>query len=96
MKKSVCCTTAEEMKEKFIAEGWSKNITFTEFTLEEATERRLLWAIDAINKGEKLFKMGITGNIFKSNGEIAFYNVPIARKYIEIDFRLKNESKKFN
>ena len=88
MKNSVC-TTAEEMKEKFVADGWSKDITFAEFTLEEATERRLLWAIDAINKGEKLFKMCDTGNIFKSNGEIAFYNVPIARKYSEIDFRLK-------
>ena len=35
MKKNIC-TTAEEIKKKFIDDGWSKDISFYELTLEEA------------------------------------------------------------
>lgn len=50
MKKNIC-TTAEEIKKKFIDDGWSKDISFYELTLEEAKEKGYLFAVDGINKG---------------------------------------------
>ena len=79
MKKNIC-TTIEEMKKKFINDGWSKDISFSELTLEEAKEKGYLFAIDGINNGQKFFVMNGNGNIYKSNGEIACFNIPVKRE----------------
>ena len=79
MKKNIC-TTAEEIKKKFIDDGWSKDISFYELTLEEAKEKGYLFAVDGINKGQKFFVMNGNGNIYKNNGEIACFNIPAKRQ----------------
>lgn len=79
MKKNIC-TTVEEMKKKFVNDGWSKDISFSELTLEEAKEKGYLFAIDGINNGQKFFVMNGNGNIYKSNGEIACFNIPVKRE----------------
>ena len=79
MKKNIC-TTVEEMKKKFVNDGWSKDISFSELTLEEAKEKGYLFAVDGINKGQKFFVMNGNGNIYKSNGEIACFNIPVKRE----------------
>ena len=79
MKKNIC-TTVEEMKKKFVNDGWSKDISFSELTLEEAKEKGYLFAIDGINNGQKFFVMNGNGNIYKSDGEIACFNIPVKRE----------------
>lgn len=79
MKKNIC-TTVEEMEKKFVNDGWSKDISFSELTLEEAKEKGYLFAIDGINNGQKFFVMNGNGNIYKSNGEIACFNIPVKRE----------------
>ena len=79
MKKNIY-TTVEEMKKKFVNDGWSKDISFSELTLEEAKEKGYLFAIDGINNGQKFFVMNGNGNIYKSNGEIACFNIPVKRE----------------
>lgn len=66
----------EEIRKAFVNDGWSKNTTFTELTLNEAEKEGLLFAIDEIKKGKKYFRMDTSRNIFNSNGEIVFYNIP--------------------
>lgn len=72
--------TAEEMKKKFINDGWNKNISFSELTIEEAKEKGYLFAVDGISNGQKFFVMNGSGNIYKSNGEIACFNIPVISK----------------
>lgn len=79
MKKNIC-TTVEEMKKKFVNDGWSKDISFSELTLEEAKEKGYSFAVDGINNGQKFFVMNGNGNIYKSNGEIACFNIPVKRE----------------
>ena len=74
------CTTAEEMTKKFVKDGWSKDTSFYELTLEEAKEKGYLFAVDEINNGQKFFVMNGNGNIYKSNGEIACFNIPVISK----------------
>lgn len=68
-------TTVEQIREKFIRDGWNKDTSFEELTLEEAKARGLLFAVAGIQKGKKYFKMNISGNIFDDKGKIAFYNI---------------------
>ena len=79
MKKNIY-TTAEEMTKKFVDDGWSKDTSFYELTLEEAKEKGYLFAVDGINNGQKFFVMNGNGNIYKSNGEIACFNIPVISK----------------
>ena len=65
----------KEIKEKFIKEGWDKNINFSELTLQEAKEKGCLFAIWGIEKGEKYFILNENGNIYDSKGKIACYNI---------------------
>lgn len=76
MEKNIC-TTVEEMKKKFVDNGWNKDISFSELTIEEAREKGYLFAVAGIANGQKYFVMNGNGNIYKGNGEIAYFNIPI-------------------
>lgn len=65
----------EQIREKFIKDGWSENTSFVELSLEEAKKKGYLFAINGIAKGEKFFKMNVSGNIYNSKGEILLYNI---------------------
>jgi hypothetical protein len=64
-----------EITKAFIKKGWNKDTTFQEVTITEAKERGLLFAIDAYNKGRKIFKMNVTGNIYSDTGELLMFNI---------------------
>lgn len=65
----------EEIRTAFIKAGWSKSIKFAELTMEEAEQRGLHFATSGIKSGKKYFKMLPSGNIFDSNGEMAYFNI---------------------
>jgi hypothetical protein len=69
-------STAEEITTGFINDGWSKDISFTELSLQEAEDKGYYFAINGIKKGRKYYKMSVTGNIFNDNGRLSFYNIP--------------------
>lgn len=69
-------STVEEITNAFVKDGWSKDASFTELSLEEAKEKGHLFAIERIKKGRKHFKMNVSGNIFDDNGKVVLYNVP--------------------
>lgn len=70
--------TTEEIAKRFIADGWNKDISFSELTLDEAKEKGFFFAVYWINKGRKFFKMDANGNIYDDNGKIVLFalNVP--------------------
>jgi hypothetical protein len=68
-------TNVEQIRDKFIKDGWSKNISFVELSLEEAKEKGYLFAIRGIAKGEKYFKMNASGNIYNNKGKVLIYNI---------------------
>lgn len=67
--------TVEEIRANFIQRGWGKNTSFTEVTLEEAKEEGLYFAVQGIKNGKKYFRMNVSGNIYKADGSIVYYNV---------------------
>lgn len=69
--------TIEQITNKFIKDGWSKNTSFEELELKEAEEKGLLSAIEGIKKGRKYFKMNICNNIYDDKGKIVLYNIPV-------------------
>ena len=71
--------TERDIAKKFIEDGWSADISFSELTLEEAKEKGYLFAVERIGKGHKYFKMNITGNIYDDHGEIAMFNMRTIR-----------------
>lgn len=69
--------TTEQITNKFIKDGWSKNTSFEELKLQEAEEKGLLFAVEGIKKGRKYFKMNTCNNIYDDKGKIALYNIPV-------------------
>ena len=69
--------TTKQITEKFIKDGWNKNVSFKEVKLKEAEEKGLLFAIKGIEKGRKYFKMNICNNIYDDKGKIVLYNIPM-------------------
>lgn len=67
--------SVEEIRNAFIKEGWSDEIKFSEFTLEQAQEKGCNDIADEIMDGKKFFIMEDTGNVFDSKGEVAMYNI---------------------
>lgn len=65
----------EQIREKFIKDGWNKNISFEELSLKVAKEEGYLFAVNEITKGKKYFKMKVSGNIYNDKGKIALFNV---------------------
>ena len=66
-------TTTEEIKQAFIKDGWSKNTSFTELTVEEAEKRGMIYAVNEIKQGRKYFKMNVSGNIFNDRGKLILF-----------------------
>lgn len=66
--------SVEEITEAFLQKGWN-NISFSELTVIEAKDEGLLFAIDMIIDGRKVFRMNETGNIFSDTGKILMYNI---------------------
>lgn len=77
MKKKIYAS-AEEITQKFIEDGWSKNISFSELTLEEAKEKGYLFAIGGLIKGRKFFIMNNGGHIYNDKGEVLMYNIKVS------------------
>lgn len=71
---------AEQISEKFIKDGWSKDTSFTELSLEEAKENGYSFVISRMAKGEKFFKMNVNGNIYNDKGKIILYNIKTSTK----------------
>lgn len=71
--------TVEQITQKFIKDGWNKDISFNELSLEGAKQKGYTFAIDGINEGKKYFEMNATGNVFNDNGKVIYYNVPICK-----------------
>ena len=68
-------TTAEEIAAHFIKDGWTKDTSFTEVTVEEATAEGLLLALTGITEGRKYFRMNVCGNIYNDNGKLIMFNL---------------------
>ncbi len=68
-------TTIQEITKAFIADGWNKDTTFSELTLQEAKKKGYLFALSRIKKGHSFFKMEGSGNIYDDYGNIAYYNL---------------------
>ena len=69
--------TTEEMRKKFIEDGWNEDTSFAELTLEEAKEKGYSFAVVGINKGQQYFKMNGNGNIYDGNGKIVYFYIPV-------------------
>ena len=69
-------TNVEQIREKFIKDGWSENTSFEELSLKEAEEKGYLFFQREIAKGKKYFKMNVSGNIFNEKEKIVIYDVP--------------------
>lgn len=68
-------TNVEQIRVKFIKDGWSENTSFEELSLKEAKENGYLSISNEIAKGKKFFKMNISGNIFNDKGKIVMYGL---------------------
>lgn len=66
---------AEEITRFFINDGWGENTTFSELTEKEAKEKGYCFATSGMKKGRKYFVMGVCGNVYDDNGEIAMFNI---------------------
>ena len=69
-------TNTKEISEAFIRDGWGKDTSFSEVTLEDTMENGLYFAVKAIQKGRKIFRMNVSGNIFSDSGKLLMVNIP--------------------
>lgn len=69
-------TNTKEISESFIRNRWSENTSFSEVPLDEAKEKGLYFAVEAIKKGRKIFRMNICGNIFSNSGKLLMFHIP--------------------
>jgi len=65
----------EQIREKFIKDGWSDNISFEELAFKDAEEKGYSFVLDDIAKGEKYFIMNNNGNVYNNKGKIVFFNI---------------------
>lgn len=64
-----------QIREKFLKDGWSEDTSFEELSLKEAEKKGYTFALNEIAKGKKYFKMNVNGNIYNNKGEIVLYNI---------------------
>lgn len=69
--------TVEQITENFIKDGWSKDTSFKELSLNDAKQNGYTFAIDGINKGKKYFKMNISNTIYNDAGKVMLFDIPI-------------------
>lgn len=67
-------SNVEQIKEHFIKDGWSDDISFDELSIEEANNNGYLFAINGIANGEKFFKMKVSEDIYNHKGKVVMYN----------------------
>lgn len=65
----------EQIRDKFIKDGWNESVSFQELSMQEAKEKGYLFIIDGINKGKKYFKMNVCGNIYDDRGKLILFNI---------------------
>ncbi len=65
----------EQIRDKFIKDGWNESVSFKELSMQEAKEKGYLFIIDGINKGKKYFKMNVCGNIYDDRGKLVLFNI---------------------
>lgn len=70
---------ANEISNAFQLNGWDKDTTFEEVTMEEAEIRGLIFAVNEIRAGRKIFKMNGCGNIYSQTGDLLMYNISIVK-----------------
>ncbi len=68
--------TVEQITNKFIKDGWGKNTSFEELSLEEVSENGMS-LVAGIKKGIKYFKMNICNTIYDDKGKVVLYDIPI-------------------
>lgn len=66
---------AEEITRFFTNDGWGENTTFSELTKKEAEEKGYYFASSGMKKDRKYFVMGVCGNVYDDNGEIAMFKI---------------------
>lgn len=67
--------TVEQIRDKFIKDGWNESVSFQELSMKEAKEKGYLSVIADINNGRKCFKMNICGNIYDDKGKLIYFNI---------------------
>ena len=67
--------TKEELKERFLAEGWGKDTDFMELTLEDAKKKGYLFAVRGILEGKRYYRMEQSGNIYDNYGRLVLLDV---------------------
>ena len=89
-------TNTKEISEAFIRDGWSENTSFSEVTLDEAKEKGLYFAVEAIKKDRKIFRMNISGNIFSDSGGLraAFFLCTFSKIHISSENKIDEERSK--
>ena len=65
--------SSQEITEYFIKNGWTKDTSFSELTLEEAEKRGYYFAIRGLKKGHKFFIMNICENIYDEYGQLKLF-----------------------
>ena len=70
---------ANEISNAFQLNGWDEDTTFEEITMEEAEIRGLIFAVNEIRAGRKIFKMNGCGNIYSQTGDLLMYNISIIK-----------------
>lgn len=65
----------EQIRDKFIKDGWNESVSFQELSMQEAKEKGYLFIINGINKGKKYFKMNVCGNIYDDRGKLVLFNI---------------------
>lgn len=65
----------EQIRDKFIKDGWNESVSFQELSMQEAKEKGYLFIIDGINKGKRYFKMNVCGNIYDDRGKLVLFNI---------------------
>ena len=70
--------TVEEIRKHFVNDGWGKDTSFRELTIDEAKKTGLSFTIDGLTKGKRYFVMNICNNLYDENGKLlCFGNIKI-------------------
>lgn len=66
-----------EIKNAFIADGWSNRIQFEELNLHDLEKIGVCSMIQKAKEGHKYFRMLFCGNVYDENGKIVLLNIPV-------------------
>lgn len=69
--------SASEIKECFIADGWSKSTDFEELTIADLKKIGVDSMLKNAEQGHKYFRMLFCGNIYNDSGNVVLYDIPV-------------------